>query len=234
MTIRGSSRLLLILDYDGTLCSTRSAIVEALGRVFDGRSIPRPSAESLSALVGSGITVAETLRRLHPAHPNAADRNIEAMVSEYRSAYADIANTHVTLFPGVRRTLDALRDVATIVVASNKGAAAVNASLAHFGLQDIVSLVIADEQGLPLKPDARMLHERITPHFPWTKPQGTIVVGDTEADLHFANAAGVTACWAAYGYGDEQRCTEAGFHYRIETFSDLTNVVAEHDPPGRH
>jgi len=51
------------------------------------------------------------------------------------------------------------------------------------------------------------------------------MVGDTEADLHFARDVGIRSCWASYGYGDHDGCRALAPDYEIATFPGLLEIV---------
>jgi phosphoglycolate phosphatase len=112
-----------------------------------------------------------------------------------------------------------------IVVLSNKGRVAVDASLARFGLANSVRYVLADEPGQPTKPDPDVFYRRVVGLFGTHLSSEYIMVGDTEADLRFARAVGIRSCWASYGYGDREGCQALAPDYEIAAFPDLIEIA---------
>lgn len=222
-----ADRFLVVLDYDGTLCATRGAIVDAIMRIFDLHRIARPDDERIAAIVGTGAALPEVVRLVHPAGHALTDDEVDCWTREYRQLYAEHSAASVRAFPGVRETLERLAGNVDIVVMSNKGAEAVNASLEALGLRAFIDAVIADENDQARKPNPRVFTERIVRHFAGARPGRTLVVGDTEVDLLFAKNARLKSCWAEYGYGCPIRCGEVGFDYRIAAFAEVAEVLAD-------
>ncbi len=192
-----------LLDFDGTLAATRPAGIECLSRTLReyGATVLE---ERISATIGRGELLESTIARLMPTLP-AAD--ILEMATRYREHYPDIDLEMTSLFDDVHETLDALRRAGSeIVVLSNKSRVALEDTLARFDLLDKASAVLAADPGMPVKPDPEAFHRRVRPLFDGVSPADFIMVGDTAADIAFAQAAGIASCWARYGYGDAGRC----------------------------
>ena len=51
------------------------------------------------------------------------------------------------------------------------------------------------------------------------------MVGDTEIDIQFAKASGISCCWASYGYGDKARCRKLEPEYRIDSIAELPALI---------
>jgi len=111
-----------------------------------------------------------------------------------------------------------------IILLSNKGRAAVTASLEHFGLATMVAYVLAEEPGLPSKPDQDVFSHRIIPLLGDRAAADFIMVGDTAADVRFAQAVDIGSCWASYD-GDPDACRALGPTFEIATFADLAAIV---------
>jgi phosphoglycolate phosphatase len=78
--------------------------------------------------------------------------------------------------------------------------------IAQLEIANYIDIVLSAEDVAHRKPDARLYTEHIAPLLPLTPDSQTLVVGDTETDILFANNANLLSCWATYGYGDKQRC----------------------------
>jgi len=216
-----------ILDYDGTLCDTLAAITDSLVitfRHFDGVA---PAVEDIRALVGTGKTVDETIRRLLPQGAAPLDDDaVRARIAFYRGQYGLHAEAKVRLFEGVAECLDRLRALGKLVLVSNKGLQAVQASLRHFGIADHFQLVLAEEAGQARKPHPDVFSKRIATKLPGIAAEDCIVVGDTATDLEFAKNIGAQSCLARYGYGDAAECEAIGYTHAIRRISDLLEIYA--------
>ena len=204
MPIYGS----VIIDFDGTLFDTRQAISATLYETFATYNVPPPSREEVEALIARGINLEETLTHLLPQHVSTEQLN--EWVATYRRVYNSGTGIRAsTPFPGSRTALAQLQAAGIpVVIVSNKGEEAVYAALAHFGMNDLVRLVVAARDAFPTKPDARSYFERIAPVLGPTQSARVLVVGDTDIDIRYARSIGAAACWAAYGYGDGDQCRQ--------------------------
>jgi phosphoglycolate phosphatase len=186
---------------------------------------------AIAATVERGIGLDETFRLLVPAATAADPALVSRLVTTYRDLYGPIAEQHTTLFPGWTETLEALAfaGVHTVIV-SNKGIKAVNTALARFGIDRFVTLVIGDTEGVPKKPDPAPFERLVFPAFQHVARSRALVVGDTDADILFAQNIGGHSCWARYGYGSEATCTALGPHYTIESPREIQRIVGCSDP----
>jgi phosphoglycolate phosphatase len=215
----------VILDYDGTLSDTRPAITQCLGRAFAEHGRSAPATERVAGVVSQGLSLPETCLAL--------DRNLrgcpgvlDEIVRTYRTLYRSEGEALTTMFPGAREALQHVhgRGIKCLVV-SNKGAEAVQRSLERHELASFVDFVLADQPGIPHKPDPTLLTDHILARFPEIQRRHMLMVGDTEIDIQFAKRAGIACCWAAYGFGDRQRCRALAPEHQIESIGELPAVI---------
>jgi phosphoglycolate phosphatase len=209
---------LILIDFDGTLCATRPAIVHCMRATLAELTGETPLEHELDAVIGRGIGLDDTFRHLAP---RALHRNADLLprlVHSYRERYAQEGDSLTSLFAGWTETLSAL-DSAGIVAAvvSNKGPKAVHAALARFGIDRQIALVVGDMPGVAKKPDPAVFHQIIRPAYPDVPASRILVVGDTDADIRLARNAGLVSCWAQYGYGDPVLCRSLAPDFVIET-----------------
>ena len=217
---------LLIFDFDGTLCDTRLAIAHCLERALAKHGRPIPPPERTASIVSKGLSLPETITLLDPGLRTESDA-ITEMVSIYRSLYRSEGDALVTMVPGANIALQSVHALgAQCIVVSNKGIDAIHRSLDRFELAPFIDCVFGDEAGVPFKPDPALLTDRIAPKFPQIAKQRMLMVGDTEVDIKFARAAQIACCWAAYGFGDRQRCMPLSPDYVVETIEELREIVS--------
>ena len=210
-----------LLDFDGTIAATLPAGVKCLARTLldYGATVPE---ERISAAIGKGELLESAVARLMPSLP-AAD--IPGFVMRYRELYPDIDRELTHLFDGARETIaDLHRAGCKIVVLSNKGRAALETVLARFDLRDKTTAVLAADPGLPVKPDPEVFRQRVLPLFDGLARSDFVMVGDTTADIAFAQAAGIASCWASYGYGDSAACRAMEPDFVVDTLPDLLSI----------
>ncbi len=213
-----------LLDYDGTLADTRPAAIACLTRTLHERNATAPE-DRIKAVIASGMTLEFAIATLLPG---LADDEIPGCVTQYRARYTDIDRQMTALFAGARETMTRLHeDGRKIVVLSNKARAALEDALARFGLLDMASAVLAADPGVPIKPDPQAFHQRVRPLFDGLVPSDFVMVGDTAADIAFAQAAGIASCWTRYGYGDADRCLAMKPDFVADALPELLSTGAK-------
>ena len=204
----------LLIDHDDTLMSTFElraamtalAVEEVFGEVIDG----------VAFLVQSQGAQLEEMARAFTAE--------EALVDKYVSTYRDhyyAKNTEgLHVFDGVQATLEALvaRGVPIGVVTSKLGSGA-QAEHKAAGLDHLFPVVIGAEHVTKSKPDAEPLLRALARLDHPT--HGTLMVGDTTADILAAQAAGVVSVAALWGAQDKQGLLAAAPDKIAETPHEL-------------
>jgi phosphoglycolate phosphatase len=88
-----------------------------------------------------------------------------------------------------------------------------------------VDLVFGDQPGFPKKPDPAIFTDHILPRYARWQRQQILMVGDTEIDILFAKAVGISSCWASYGYGEMEHCRRLGPDHEISSIAELPALV---------
>ena len=211
----------IIFDYDGTLFDTQPAIVHCIRRTFVQSGRPMPPLDAILHTVRSGVTLQDTFSIL-----DAGLRDDPAAVQEhvgiYRAIYLVERARLLRPFSGVEAALRQIHAAGVkCLVVSNKGMVAIRRSLDETGLSAFIDLVMGDEPGLPTKPDPALITHHILPRYPLLHRERILMVGDTEMDIQFAKAGGISCCWASYGYGETERCRALAPDYEISSLEAL-------------
>lgn len=218
---------LLIFDFDGTLCATLPAITHCFEQTFAQFGHPIPSRETLAQTVSLGFGLDESFQELGATQPHSKSSERDKWSGAYRAHYSRDGNDMAFLFAGTEDLLRrATRAGHTLCILSNKNEAAVRFSLEKFGIGDLFHLVVGAAPGLLKKPDPQTYHDVIKPAFPNIRPEATLMIGDTAADLAYARAAGIPGCWAAYGYGLRSACLNESPAHTLDSVEDLAVILA--------
>ncbi|WP_207435864.1 HAD family hydrolase [Sabulibacter ruber] len=219
----------VIFDFDGTLCATENAILYTFQQAFEQKGIVPPSEDTIKQAIGTGGNLSEMLPLLYPPlQSRDSNQELEEWVLHYRHIYDTDGGRLTTLFQGAEELLPYLKSLGiSCVVISNKGQRAIEDALARFNLREYFELIIGDNPSLPLKkkPHPMAFHEVIQPKYPHLAASQVLMVGDTDADLAFANNAGLSSCWAAYGYGAKDVCLAADPTFTIHSLAQLQPIV---------
>lgn len=215
---------LVLLDFDGTLCVTHEAIGHCLNATMAHFGHEVPSEGSVMGTIRSGIGLAETFSIL-TGRP--ANETCEEYVVKYRALYNGGAGEERSrLFPGTREAMVELKSAGLkLVILSNKGEVAVRKALDQFALLDLCDLVVCETPGVAKKPDPAPYIKLVQPRFPEIPARNILVVGDTVADIRFAENISAFSCWASYGYGEVEKCSALEPDAAIGSMTELPALV---------
>jgi phosphoglycolate phosphatase len=210
---------LIVFDWDGTLMDSETQIVHALfGAIADLRLEAR-SADQCRNIIGLGLQ--EAVEALYPGR----DADFVAhFVERYRHHWFAISD-HSELFPGTRETLQLLKEAGFLLaIATGKGRLGLDQVLDHTGLHGVFAATrCADETRS--KPHPQMLEEILTQL--GVTAQQSLMVGDTEYDMHMARQAGVYPVAVSYGVHERQRLLQHQPLVCLDTITELVDWLAE-------
>src|SRR5215831_7593514 len=212
---------LIIFDCDGTLVDSQHMICAAMRQAYEANNLSVPAREQLLAIVG--LSLPDAFRRLAATANGDADHPVEALVTCYKNAFAELRSSvdHLEpLYPGAREAIDVLgaRPDTLLGIATGKSQRGVRAVLGRHGLAERFATIQTSDDA-PSKPHPGMVLAAMRET--GVAPEDTVVIGDTVFDLEMARAAGAHAIGVAWGYHPASALREAGAHAIIETFAEL-------------
>lgn len=216
-----------LFDYDGTICNTFPTIHFAMSRTFDKSGLLAPDESTMLRVVSKGGALYDTIRYLHPEASRLSIDDVEAIAAIYRQQYQECETELTVLFDGAADVFKQLKEAGkTVIVLSNKGIGAVERSLKALHLAEFTDLVVAEgafpELALKAKPDPMIYEAFLSRKYNIKDKNEVLMTGDTHADILFANNAGITSCWAAYGYGIKETCEALKPTYTIQEIAEIT------------
>jgi phosphoglycolate phosphatase len=212
---------LAVFDCDGTLVDGQSAVCEAMEAAFAAAGLACPSRGEVRRIVGLSLPVA--IRKLAP---DAKEEQHTALVDGYRQAFFAArkeGRVSEPLFEGIRELLTGLRGAGwKLGVATGKSDRGLLGCLANHGIADLFcTLQTADRH--PSKPHPSMLEEAMAEAL--TRPQTTVMIGDTAFDIEMALAAGARAIGVAWGYHPPEELLAAGAEAVAENAEHLAELL---------
>ena len=208
---------ILIFDLDGTLVDSRADLVDAVNLTrADFGLAPLPLADVI-AMVGDGVYNLMTRAVPDLARPHDIEEAVAAMQRHYRDHLLD----QTRLYPGVASTLAALKPDWRLAVVTNKPEAAAQRICAALGIGAFLDAVVGGGRCPHLKPRPEPL--LLAMALAGGTAAGSWMIGDHRTDLGAAAAAGLKACFCAYGFGlqGDERADAV-----IQSFPALLNVVS--------
>jgi len=122
------------------------------------------------------------------------------------------------LFPGVRETLEALRDAGCrIALCTNGDRRYAELVLSSCGILDLFDALQTNDDAQTTK--AKRVRELLTR----VEHDRAFMIGDRYHDVEAGRANGCTVVGAAYGYGGAEELATADL--RIDRFTDLRSVI---------
>jgi phosphoglycolate phosphatase len=210
----------VLFDLDGTLLDTLEDIADAANRVLASRGFPTRALDIHRAAVGSGAR--QLMERVLP-ETNRDPETIQDCFEAFRKDYGEHWNVKTKPYMGVPEMLDALQARGLkMAVLSNKPADFTRKCVYGILSKWKFDPVFGAEDGIPNKPDpARALE--ISRHLE-ILPNGFIYLGDTGVDMKTANAAGMFAVGALWGFRGRQELERDGAKVMLKRPQSLLSL----------
>jgi phosphoglycolate phosphatase len=222
--LSGVATKLLAIDLDGTLVDSAPDIAHCLTVALQAVGCASPGEVRTRAWIGDGIETLIARAIAHECGPqgNAAsggETRHQAALAAFLECYRGNLFVRSRLYPGVRETLDGLRERGVrLCCITNKRYAFSQELLMRAGIREQFELLLGGDSVAEKKPSPLPL--KVAAETLGVTPADATLVGDSHQDLRAARAAGYGFVLAAYGYGriDE---TELGAAPRVRSFADL-------------
>ncbi len=182
-----------------------------------------PAHDFIDKTIRAGLGMEKTLLALSP---ELTEQQIQPILDRYEEIYLSEGEQKSAPYSRAGEVLAKLQAAGySLAVVSNKAVAAVNTALEHFQLKPYITAVVGDTKTLRKKPDPMAYTDFIQPKFKEVDPKQILMVGDTPADLLFAQNIGASSCWAEYGYGDAKTCRALNPTYTIKHLTDILAIL---------
>ncbi|MCY1030554.1 HAD-IA family hydrolase [Corallococcus sp. BB11-1] len=176
----------ILFDLDGTLVDSLPDIIASFLHGFSHLGLPAPSVPEVRALIGQPLDA--MYLRFAPEH-------VTGLCAAYREHYPRNFLNHSRPFPGVERTLRALRERGYLLaVATTKRSDMARRFVDALGLDGLLHHVQGTD-GFPHKPAPDVLHRALAA----LGTGGLWMVGDTTLDLRAGQAAGLRTYAVTWG-----------------------------------
>jgi phosphoglycolate phosphatase len=211
----------VVLDFDGTLLDTLQDLAESVNSVLARSGFPGHRLEDYRRFVGDGVE--ELARRVLPeGHRDEATvaETLTAVRAEYRQRWPN----HTRPYEGIPELLDALtaRGVRMAIV-TNKPDDSTRTMAARLLPRWKFDVIVGATADLPRKPDPRGALEAAG-HL-GLPPASVLYVGDSDIDMKTANAAGMYAVGALWGFRTADELIKNGAKVLIRKPLELLELL---------
>jgi phosphoglycolate phosphatase len=207
----------LIFDLDGTLVDSKKDLTASVNYIRNRFSLPSLTEEEIARFIGDGA-----LMMIHRAlAEKSTEANVQAGLQMFLSHYRAHMLDQTRLYPGVRETLDRLRDC-KLAVLTNKPVHFSCAMLDGLGIYRHFAAVYGGNSFDHKKPDPVGVYQILSDTN--GHRDKTWMIGDSSVDVLTGRNAGVTTCGVTYGYATKS-FSEYPPDFLIDQFSDLEGLI---------
>ena len=203
----------LIFDIDGTLWDSRAIVAKGYNDYLMevGRPDLQVDAEYLKTLFGKTMTEIADIMLCSIPVPQRYDVMLGCMDREDEFLHKDPCDI---AFPGVRETLEKLKESYRLFIVSNAQCGYPELMMDKLGIRHLMEgWMCFGDTNLPKGDTIRILMERhgIT---------DAVYIGDTQGDLEASEKAGIPFVFCTYGFGAPDH-----WDAKIDKISDLEQVL---------
>ena len=189
---------LLIFDLDGSLIDSKLDLAHAVNATRSHMGLPPLDHERVYSYVGNGAPV--LIRRAIGAQ--ASEPEVQEALEFFLEYYRDHFLDYTVLYPGVRESLDRLRDAGKkMAVLTNKPVRISRAILDGLGVGGHFFQVYGGNSFDLKKPDPVGVHALMREA--GVPLERTLMIGDSSVDILTARNAGIASCGVTYGFAPE-------------------------------
>lgn len=211
----------MLFDLDGTLLDTLEDLANSTNAALSQLGFPPHPIDAYRYFVGDGVRNL-ILRTLPEAHRDEA--TVAKAVDLMRRIYGEHWADKTRPYPGVPELLDALAERGVkVAVLSNKPDDTTKLCVARLLPRWRFDAVIGQSKSVPPKPDLAGVRAVVAQLA--VPAEQFLYLGDTNTDMQTANAAGMFAVGALWGFRPADELREAGAKMLIERPADLLDLL---------
>lgn len=205
---------LIVFDWDGTLHDSHGHIVATLIRTAEEFGLPQPDPEVIRQHIGLGF-----MEALAGVFPDLDPVIVQKMYQRFRECFYASEFDSTTLYLGTEEVLQQLKSAGYLLaIATGKSRFGLDRVLEHLQIQSMfMATRTADETHS--KPHPQMLQEIM--EVLGVEPEQTLMIGDTDYDIHLAANAKTDSLGVSYGGHSGEHLLASGAQHCINDIKEL-------------
>ena len=210
----------IIFDFDGTLCDTRTNIIIAFRATMERLGLEMRDEETCGATIG--LTLRDGFKSLYPTFD---DATIDHCVDTYREIFAERRKELMpNLFPGVKETLEELHKRGyRMTIATSRLTDSLMLFMRHHGIDHYFEYVVGSDSVTNHKPHPEPALKTLAALN--IEPSEAIMVGDMPVDITMAHNAGIKAIGVDYGNATHEELEEANADWIVSDITQLLDII---------
>lgn len=208
----------LVLDFDGTIADTSESIILTMKetlKYFEKEDVEDSFIKSLI-----GLPLFEMFKSVE----GFKEENVALAVKEYTLRYKNICHNTVTMFEGVKETLECLhKKGVNLSIATSRGRDTLSIFLKELEIEHLFTFSACCEDVTNHKPSPDVVN--LVLENVGVSKEKALVVGDTIYDVGMGKNAGCESCAVTYGNNTLEQLKSSEPEYIIDNFSDLIQIV---------
>ena len=210
----------IIFDFDGTLCDTRSNIIVAFRATMERLGLEMRDEATCGATIG--LTLRDGFKSMYPEFD---DAKIDYCVDTYRQIFAERRKELMPeLFPGVKETLAELHQRGyRMTIASSRLTDSLMLFMRHHNIDHYFEYVVGSDSVTHHKPHPEPALKTLAALE--IEPSEAIMVGDMPVDIAMAHNAEIRAVGVSFGNATHEELVEAAADWIIDDITKLLEII---------
>lgn len=210
----------IIFDFDGTLCDTRSNIIVAFRATMERLGLEMRDEATCGATIG--LTLRDGFKSMYPTLDDVA---IDNCVDTYRQIFAERREELMPeLFPGVKATLEELHKRGhRMTIASSRLTDSLLLFMRHHAIDHYFEYVVGSDSVTNHKPHPEPALKTLAELK--IEPSEAIMVGDMPVDIAMAHNASIRAVGVSFGNATHEELAEAKADWIIDDITKLLEII---------
>ena len=219
---------IILLDFDGTLCSSSKATEICIQHTFKHFKLPLPTDSQAKELISQGLVINDIISKLIELNTQTKPVYFEDIVSFYKKEYPYFAKKNIMLFKDMLDTLKTLHTHSRLAILTNNSLESITILLKHLNIDKYFTFVFASTKEFPKpKPDSNIFNKLIKPSFPHSENKDFILVGDTNADISFAMNNNIDSAFVDFGYGKKDEVSRYNPTFIFSEPKELCKLIVK-------